>query len=38
MDYKHLTQVENQLVNQSAAAIIGGQFDPGEVLLPYQKR
>jgi phage FluMu gp28-like protein len=38
MDYKHLTQSENQLVNQSAAAIIGGQFDPGEVLLPYQKR
>ena len=38
MDYKHLTQVENQLVNQSAAAIIGGQFDPNEVLLPYQKR
>ena len=38
MDYKHLTQAENQLINQSAAAIIGGQFDPTEVLLPYQKR
>lgn len=34
----HLTQAENQLRNQSAAAIIGGQFDPDEVLLPYQKR
>lgn len=35
---KHLTDTENQLRNQSAAAIIGGQFDPNEVLLPYQKR
>lgn len=34
----HLTQAENELRNQSAAAIIGGQFDPNEVLLPYQKR
>lgn len=34
----HLTAAENQLRNQSAAAIIGGQFDPNEVLLPYQKR
>ncbi len=29
---------ENTLRNQSAAAIIGGQFDQNEVLLPYQKR
>ena len=34
----HLTPAENALRNQSAAAIIGGQFDPNEVLLPYQKR
>lgn len=34
----HLNATENQLRNQSAAAIIGGQFDPNEVLLPYQKR
>lgn len=34
----HLTAAENQLRNQSAAAIIGGQFNPDEVLLPYQKR
>lgn len=34
----HLTQTENALRNQSAAAIIGGQFNPAEVLLPYQKR
>ena len=34
----HLTHAENQLRNQSEAAIIGGQFDPNEVLLPYQKR
>ena len=29
---------QEQLRNQSAAAIIGGEFDPKEVLLPYQKR
>lgn len=34
----HLSPAENDLRNQSAAAIIGGQFDPNEVLLPYQKR
>lgn len=34
----HLSPAENQLRNQSAAAIIGGQFDPTAVLLPYQKR
>lgn len=34
----HLSPAENALRNQSAAAIIGGQFDPNEVLLPYQKR
>ena len=34
----HLSPSENDLRNQSAAAIIGGQFDPNEVLLPYQKR
>lgn len=34
----HLTQAENALRNQSAAAIIGGQFNPADVLLPYQKR
>jgi phage FluMu gp28-like protein len=34
----HLSAAENQLRNQSAAAIIGGQFDPDAVLLPYQKR
>ncbi len=34
----HLTPAENTLRNQSAAAIIGGQFDQNEVLLPYQKR
>ncbi|AVQ86197.1 hypothetical protein C7R88_02050 [Plesiomonas shigelloides] len=34
----HLTSAENALRNQSAAAIIGGQFNQNEVLLGYQKR
>ena len=38
MDYKRQPQSKNQLVNQSAAAIIAASSIPGELLLPYQKR
>ena len=34
----NLTQEQKQLTNQSTAAILGGEFDPNEVLLGYQKR
>ncbi|SEH72977.1 Mu-like prophage FluMu protein gp28 [Rheinheimera pacifica] len=33
-----VAQAENELRNQSASAIVDGQFDKDEVLLPYQKR
>lgn len=34
----NLIQEQKQLTNQSSAAILGGVFDPDEVLLGYQKR
>jgi phage FluMu gp28-like protein len=38
MNLNHLSASQNELRNQSAAAILGGKFDANQVLLPYQRR